>query len=338
MFEMPYDEIVLTLDPQGGNLPLRYCLLQSGTSPYGRLPNPVKNGYNFSGWYTTPSGGEVVTSRTIPTRDATYYAHWTIESNGGSSNGAGRNVGSVTSGTTQNEGSSWIATKPITLNGVLHDVNGNVIGVLQLKVSKPNAKKHNIKISGNVILLDGKKYTIKSTPVNIPPDAPISANLSVKGLGALSLVIGADGFEGAVGGYTVAGAKVGGNWTRTDARVYTAATSLALPPGTIEELLPDGEPVRAKGGKWVFDKAASIKYAKGALSGYTDPKKPNLSAMKLTYTPKTGLFKGSFKLYALQGGKLKKFTVKVTGVVVDGEGAGVAKLAKPAATWNVRVQ
>ena len=82
----------------------------------------------------------------------------------------------------------------------------------------------------------------------------------------------------------------------------------------------------------------SIKYAKGVLNGTNDPKKPNLSAMKLTYTPKTGLFKGSFKLYAVQSGKLKKFTVKVTGVVVDGAGAGVAKLAKPKAEWRVTVE
>ena len=224
----------------------------------------------------------------------------------------------------------------MTLDGAVYDADGKVAGVVQLKVAKPNAKKHNAKVSGAVTLLDGKKRTLKAAAFTVPADAPISANLTVKGLGTLSLAIGDDGFEGSVGAYTVASAKVGGKWTRTDARVYVEVTG--VPAGTIEDLLPDGEPVRAKGGKWAFDKAASIKYAKGVLSGYTDPKKPNLSAMKLTYTPKTGLFKGSFKLYAIQGGKLKKYTVKVTGVVVDGEGTGVAKLAKPAVTWSVSVR
>lgn len=44
---------------------------------------------------------------------------------------------------------------------------------------------------------------------------------------------------------------------------------------------------------------------------------------------KTWSFQSSFKIYAVQKGKLKKHTVKVTDVVVEGSGAG---LAKPAAT------
>jgi hypothetical protein len=153
--------------------------------------------------------------------------------------------------------------------------------------------------------------------------------------------------------YVMAEKKVGGNWTRTGARVYVAATSAAspaaagtaaphtaLPAGTIEALLPDGEPVIPKAGKWAFAKAAGVKWAKpkkGAerpeifdeASGkgliVDDAKgKTNLSGLKLTYTPKTGIFTGSFKIYAIQGGKLKKITVKVTGVVVDGKGWGRA--------------
>ena len=104
-----------------------------------------------------------------------------------------------------------------------------------------------------------------------------------------------------------------------------------MPPsaGTIEELLPDGEPVIPKGGKWSFAKAASVKYAKDKATGafnlvIDDTKGTNRSAMKLSYAPKTGIFNGSFKIYAIQDGKLKKFTVKVIGVVVDGKGWGSA--------------
>jgi len=64
----------------------------------------------------------------------------------------------------------------------------------------------------------------------------------------------------------------------------------------------------------------------------------NKSAMKLGYTPKTGVFKGSFKVYAIQGGKLKKLTVKVNGVVVDGEGRGRAVPPKSSAAWTVSVK
>ena len=70
--------------------------------------------------------------------------------------------------------------------------------------------------------------------------------------------------------------------------------------------------------------------------------KTNLSGMKLTYTPKKGTFKGSFKVYVLEGTgkatKLKKYTVKVSGVVVDGVGYGIATCKKPAISWSVLVK
>ena len=74
----------------------------------------------------------------------------------------------------------------------------------------------------------------------------------------------------------------------------------------------------------------------------TSGDKTNLSAMKLTYTPKKGTFKGSFKVYALEGTgkatKLKKYTVSVTGVVVGGAGYGTATSKNPAASWSVSVK
>ena len=66
----------------------------------------------------------------------------------------------------------------------------------------------------------------------------------------------------------------------------------------LEEALPADEPIKVSGGKWSFGKAASLKYAKskatGAyeLIGLNDTAKPNVSGLKLTYTAKTGLFKG----------------------------------------------
>ena len=32
---------------------------------------------NFVGWFTSATGGTQITSETIPTSSATYYAHWT---------------------------------------------------------------------------------------------------------------------------------------------------------------------------------------------------------------------------------------------------------------------
>ena len=60
----------------------------------------------------------------------------------------------------------------------------------------------------------------------------------------------------------------------------------------------------------------------------TDKGKTNLSGLKLPYTPKTGVFKGSFKVYALQGEgkstKPKSYTINVNGFVVGGVGYGMA--------------
>ena len=123
------------------------------------------------------------------------------------------------------------------------------------------------------------------------------------------------------------------------------------------EVLPLSEAVVGSNGKWKFAKAASVKWAKpkagvapvlfDAASGTglvvdTTNDRTNLSGLKLTYTPKKGTFKGSFKVYALQGAgsatKLKKYTVNVNGVVIDGVGHGKATMKKPSFSCPVTVE
>lgn len=43
----------------------------------GELPFPVREGYSFDGWYTKPSGGNLVTAESVLNSDCTLYAHWT---------------------------------------------------------------------------------------------------------------------------------------------------------------------------------------------------------------------------------------------------------------------
>ena len=249
----------------------------------------------------------------------------------------------------------WTATKAAVLYGAVYDDAGVVAGVVQLKVGKPNARKRTAKLSGYIMGSDGKKRTIKSATVPVPDDEPITAELLVKftskDLRPLSVTVGDDGFAGEFDGMTVMAASIGGDWTRTDASVFVDFGDSDLPDGAVEELLPNedsGEAIIPKRGKWSFAKAASVKWAKDkatkeySLVVNTSKNKTNLSAMKLTYTPKTGVFKGSFKIYALVTSgsktKLKKYTVKVAGFVVGGEGVGMATLSKPAATWDVFVK
>ncbi len=229
----------------------------------------------------------------------------------------------------------YAAAKTVTLAGAVYD-GCDVVGIVNLKLGKVNAKKKTGKVSGSVTLLDGKKRTVKSVSVTgIDGASPKTLALSVKGLGTMNVTIGGTRFAGSLGGYHVQSAAVGGKWTRADAKVYVAFGGAALPAGTIEDLLPDGEPVIPRGGKWAFGKASSVKYAKDAKTKVLtltvndrNGTARNRSAMKLSYNPKTGVFKGSFKVYAIQGGKLKKITVKVNGVVADGDGHGRATVPK----------
>ena len=40
------------------------------------LPNPTKTGYDCTGWYTAATGGNQISTATVPTADTTYYAQW----------------------------------------------------------------------------------------------------------------------------------------------------------------------------------------------------------------------------------------------------------------------
>ncbi len=254
----------------------------------------------------------------------------------------------------------YSAPKAMTLKGAAYD-GASVAGIVELKLGKMGKKKTS-KVSGSVTGLDGKKHAIKPFPVtDVDGASPKTASLEVKGLGTMNLTIGGERFAGSLGGLHVQSADVGGNWTQAGSvvNVEVPAADLSKFAGTVVEgLLPADESVTPAAGKWKFAKAATVKWAKlkpGAapFGGLSDAasgkgllvdmsKGANLSGMKLVYTPKKGTFKGVFKLYALEGSgaktKLKKYTVKVSGVVVGGEGHGEAVCNKPKASWAVSVR
>ena len=226
-------------------------------------------------------------------------------------------------------------------------VGANPVGVLSLKCAKVATSGKNAgksKVSAVVIDLGGKQKKSSAEYVTCGYDAKVK--LVVKDWGTLSLTLGGEGFTGTLGdGMTVRTARVGDALLRANSVVsvdFKSGTGM-LPAGVIDYLLPTGEsaePVIQRGGKWLFAKAAPIKYKKTTdrttkavhyeLQGADDPVKTNLSSMKLTYTPKKGTFKGSFKVYALEPSgaptKLKKYSVKVSGIVVDGVGRGNATI------------
>ena len=344
-------------DALGGAVDMTSRTITSGAE-LESLPTPTKDGAVFEGWYTEADGGVKISGQTIITMSARYYARWKENSDGSSGGGAGG--GGASGGGTTGGGSAagvgsgggatgggevvgeWIAghldtsfAKAQVVMGALYGRDGVPVGTVQVKAGKINKKKGTVKISASATLLvDGKakKVAAKAVEVAAAASARLAGTLALPfkaPIGDMAFEMEADGtFRLKNGRYTMVEKSVGGNWSKTGAKVWLAGT-LALPAGTIEELLPDGEPVIPKAGKWSFAKAASVKYAKDKATGafelvIDDTKGTNRSAMKLSYAPKTGIFNGSFKIYAIQDGKLKKFTVKVAGVVVDGKGWGRA--------------
>ena len=99
---------------------------------------------------------------------------------------------------------------------------------------------------------------------------------------------------------------------------------------------PVGEKFTVSGSKWAFSKTSGkLKVADGVLAIVAKGEPANLSGLKLTYTAKTGLAKGSFKLYYMDGGRIKSDKVTITGAVVDGRfiGSGTVKKLGSFAVW-----
>lgn len=212
------------------------------------------------------------------------------------------------------------------MSGSLIDANGAIVGTVQLTASKVK------QVSGEAVCdvtvqtidLNGKRTVSKVKGVS-------ASEATLAGLG-LNAVL-----PGAVGGDL----KVGGAYCCVDFSEGFGQLDV------VTGLLPLAEPIRCDTkGKWKLDKAAKVKLAKGkdgtyALSVDRQKGKTNVSGLKLTYKPKTGVFTGSFKLYALGGTsdrpKLVTRQVKVSGLVVDGIGNGTATVAGTDLAWPVLI-
>ena len=292
------------------------------------------------------------------------YPATTTPSTPGSGSTSGSTSGTsnpVMPGTETVEASSigmpYKAARAVTLMGAVYN-GGNPVGIVELKLGKVNAKQTS-KVSGSVTTLSGKHAIKPFVITGIDGTTAKSVSLDVKGIGTMSITIGGTQFAGTLGGWHVQNANVGGKWKSRSATVYVDATSASIPAGMLSYLLPDAETATVKNGRWTFAKAASVKWAKPKNSAtlpeiYDESSgkglivdatkgKTNLSGLKLTYTPKDGTFKGSFKMYVLVGTgsrtRLKGATVNVNGFVVNGVGYGTATCKNPAAgPWAVTVQ
>lgn len=228
----------------------------------------------------------------------------------------------------------WQKSRKITKSFMKGD---RPVAVVQLKVGRANSRTGVVKVSGSYIGLNGKKIALKAVEKRLVVSfGKVHLSLTGKGLGVFNVVVSENDAEGWLGDGHFAKAIVGGGLVSGNPRVRFASLDIGV-PGEIVELMPaSGEPFTVQNGVWRFAKAASVKYAKRrgtnpaeyALTVDTDNGRTNLSALKLSYRPKTGLFKGSCKVYAYQDvrgqKRIKKHSVKITGLVVDGVGYGIA--------------
>ena len=187
------------------------------------------------------------------------------------------------------------------------------------------AKKGKVKVSGT--LADGKTKVSASTVLlvgeewcAVPVAAP-KANL------AFALWLSRDGVTAMVEGLGD-GVHVGRAGSLASGSAFHLPTDDALwgkIPGVVHaEYLPDGVPVTQNGTKWTLPKAGKVTMKKGVVDDSKAGGNP--SGLKLAYKAKDGTFKGSFKVYAEVGGRLKATAVNVAGVLVGGTGYGTATI------------
>ena len=68
-------DIEITLDPNEGEITINKLYCEYGKK-LGYIPIPIRTGYYFDGWYTSPSTSEKLSYDTVITENKTYYAHW----------------------------------------------------------------------------------------------------------------------------------------------------------------------------------------------------------------------------------------------------------------------
>ena len=254
--------------------------------------------------------------------------------------------------------------KAQTVQGALikYDKNDRLVGTVQVKVGRINAKKRTARLSAVATLIENgktKKYTAKAVTVTVDASQhvpPTTLTFKASGNRILSNMMkfemGADGvFTLASSAFAMARATVGGALKGGARGTFRLEEFDLAVPGTLQDdLLPSEEPFDVVGNRWKFARSATVKWTRdretkeyGRVVDESSGK-ANRSGLRLSYAAKTGIFKGSFKAYSLQdapGGKkkMKKLKVNVIGFVVDGVGTGEASCKRPAGgPWAVTIE
>ncbi|MCQ2390931.1 MAG: hypothetical protein MJ240_05875, partial [Kiritimatiellae bacterium] len=215
------------------------------------------------------------------------------------------------------------------VNVVLPEGRGTLSATIATKGKvKVAGSVGSVKVSAASQLLIGEDAC--AIPIVITKNTSLAFLIWVDATGALSV----NGLAEAVVGRP--GALGAGATFRLDASVLAKTL-----PGLYTDYLPNGLTVSQSEAKWLV--ASGAKAGKVQLdrkTGAVDATKlgENPSGLKLLYTTKTGTFKGSFKAYVLENGKIKAYSANVAGVLVGDRGYGTATVKKPVASLPVTVE
>ena len=232
--------------------------------------------------------------------------------------------------------------------GSVIDNNGDLRGIVRIKTTKAAKANSTMKLTVQLTDMNGKKKS--RTVRNVPSVRGEDGSVNVPGWGDVQVMLGSDdrAMFGTVGANYFFFDKVGGALP-----VGRASVSIDFSSGfgglqNVQKLfLPHSETFECRaGGKWSFDRASKVKVGKDSSGNRriivtSFDGRSNTSGIKLNYAPKTGRFKGSFKLYMAytKSGrlKLKTKTVKISGFVSGDFGTGIATIAGMGVEWPVTV-
>ena len=252
---------------------------------------------------------------------------------------------------------SFVRVQTVTGAAVIFDKAYSRVGTMQVKAGKVNKKHGTLRVSAvATLLVDGRVRRFTASGVLAALDAqgripPVTLTFK-EPIGAMTLEMSPDGlftFKNPI--YAMASATVGGALRGGERGTFRLEScNLAVPGELQNDLLPYEEAFEVVGGKWKFAKTATVKWTKSRETGEfvrvvdVSRNKTNRSSLKINYVTKTGIFKGSFKAYVLEDARngkkrLKKYSVNVAGVVLDGVGIGKATGRQSAGgPWPVTVE
>lgn len=230
----------------------------------------------------------------------------------------------------------YTADRARTLTGAVFN-GDDAVGVMALKIGKAN-KKGVFKIGGTLTTLDGKKHSIRGVRPQVLFDGRTYYDIMVKDYGAMSVKLYANGFS----------CTLSSGWTARPANISSLPSGdmvfrLDPYPGSINgqniiltQYLPQNLSAQSTGTKLkVAAKAGKVIYKKGVVS-VSKGGEPNPSGLKLSYSAKAGTWRGSFNIYSIENGKLKKYAAKITGVTIEGQGYGVVTFKKLTFTPQIK--